>query len=400
VRLFGGEDGMATLSTTLAGPVGAACYRALEAYADACQVPGDERTKDQRMTDCLVDLLLGTTAAADGRPAVHVQLTVVAPADTLTGTGDEPGEIDGQPVPALLVREVAYALGLLPRAEPVPSEGQRPEPAQPDETSTDPTPPDPTPPDPTPPDDARGVEIAMRSMSRSEQAAADLAALLDIPTTAGTALAALPTVAVVEEVSGQLLALTDAREIRRTATCGRRPCRSGRRACTHPPTGAGLGPPPATDRYTPSAPLDRFVRVHDRRCRFPGCRARAQRCDLDHNVPWPDGATSASNLCCLCRHHHRLSHQAPGWSMHRLPNGGVEWTTPGGDRLVTHPIPYGTDDLPPPNVPPMRNDPSMRSHPSMQNDPAPPTTNRPMTVLELLRAYPCPPDPDEDPAPF
>jgi hypothetical protein len=153
---------------------------------------------------------------------------------------------------------------------------------------------------------------------------------------------------VVDEISGELLALTDAFEVRRIAACRRRSCYSGRRPCTHRPSGPGLGPPRVTGRYRPSAPLDHFVRGRDRRCRFPGCRARPIRCDLDHVVPWPAGPTSASNLCCLCRHHHRLSHQAPGWTLRRLADGGLEWTLPGGDRLVTHPIPYGTDDLPPP----------------------------------------------------
>jgi hypothetical protein len=135
-------------------------------------------------------------------------------------------------------------------------------------------------------------------------------------------------------------------------------------------------------------PLATFVRARDRRCRFPGCRATAIRCDLDHNIPWPAGATSADNLCCLCRHHHRLSHQAPGWTMTRLPDGGLRWTTPGGQTLTTHPPRYGSDDdLPPPAADP----------PTTSTT----TTTRPLTIVEQLRRWPPPPpDPDDEPAPF
>jgi hypothetical protein len=159
--------------------------------------------------------------------------------------------------------------------------------------------------------------------SAERMARAGLAELLGVRGLAGTALAQRPRVAVVDELRGQLLALTDATGLRR---------------------GRPLGPPPPSPGHRPGEALDRFVRSRDRRCRFPGCRARPTTADLDHTVPWPGGPTSAANLTCLCRHHHRLSHQAPGWRVRGLPDGGLEWTTPSGQVRITRPPGFGTDD--------------------------------------------------------
>jgi hypothetical protein len=159
------------------------------------------------------------------------------------------------------------------------------------------------------------------------RAVLDLGELIGLRDVRGTGLAHRPHIAVVDQLRGSLVALTDAAGIRR---------------------GEALGPPAATDEHDPGAALDRFVRLRDRRCRFPGCRARARTCDLDHRREWPLGPTDHRNLCCLCEHHHRLKHQAPGWRFHDAGDGALAVTMPNGDVRVSSPPRLGTDlDAPP-----------------------------------------------------
>lgn len=89
-------------------------------------------------------------------------------------------------------------------------------------------------------------------------------------------------------------------------------------------------------RYTPSAALARFVRCRDLTCRFPGCDAPADACDLDHTIPYPVGPTCASNLACLCRKHHLLK-TFWGWASRQQPDGIVAWTSPSGYTYTTYP---------------------------------------------------------------
>lgn len=50
-------------------------------------------------------------------------------------------------------------------------------------------------------------------------------------------------------------------------------------------------------RYAVSDIQRRFVAARDVTCRFPGCAARAVRCQIDHAVPWDDGGrTDIANL--------------------------------------------------------------------------------------------------------
>jgi hypothetical protein len=86
--------------------------------------------------------------------------------------------------------------------------------------------------------------------------------------------------------------------------------------------------------------LERFVRARDAMCRFPGCRAQARRCDLDHTTPYPHGPTSADNLHVLCRRHHRVKHDG-GWRVEALPGNRLRWRSPTGAVYETEPPPLG-----------------------------------------------------------
>jgi hypothetical protein len=340
VRLVDRRDGTGTIQLDLPLPTCAAIYRKLEAQAEQARVDGDQRTKQQRMADVLADLVL--RPGEHGRPAVTVALTLVATLETMLG-GDEPGQVEGMLVPAEAVRELGYTFGLMSR--PAPQLDDLPAAETPSTAAN------PAPVDPPPAQDRSLTEWMALARAREEAAISeglagarqaivdgvwtdgelrsvlDVGALMGVHDVAGTGLAHRPRIAIVDRLRGSLVALTDATAIRR---------------------GQALGPPPETDGYTPGAELDRFVRLRDLRCRFPGCRARARTCDLDHRREWPDGPTSHDNLCCLCEHHHRLRHQAPGWHFDQAPSGALAVTTPGGEVLTSHPPRFGTDlDVPP-----------------------------------------------------
>lgn len=89
--------------------------------------------------------------------------------------------------------------------------------------------------------------------------------------------------------------------------------------------------------YVPSARLRELVKARDGGCRFPGCLISTRFCDLDHVRPWPDGPTSADNLICLCRRHHRIK-QTARWSVTMSPDGVVMWRDPSGAVRRTWPI--------------------------------------------------------------
>ncbi len=101
------DDGMATISVVATLPEAQALYRALVVCAESLDEDGNQRTRGQKMLDCLLDLVL--RPGESDLPPVQVLLTVVASIATLAG-GDQPGEIAGQVVPAEMVRQLLAAL--------------------------------------------------------------------------------------------------------------------------------------------------------------------------------------------------------------------------------------------------------------------------------------------------
>lgn len=77
--------------------------------------------------------------------------------------------------------------------------------------------------------------------------------------------------------------------------------------------------------------------LEDETCRFPGCRRRAERCELDHVHAWAEGGeTSHANLASLCPRHHHLKHES-GWAVEAHPGRQLRWTSPIGRHHITEP---------------------------------------------------------------
>ncbi|MGH3517096.1 MAG: hypothetical protein ACRDQ7_06685, partial [Haloechinothrix sp.] len=86
------------------------------------------------------------------------------------------------------------------------------------------------------------------------------------------------------------------------------------------------------------------------RCRVPGCRRPARKCDLDHNHDWGKGGDTAECLLCsLCRRHHLLKDR-PGWNF-QMTHGDLIITTPTGKRYRSRPDPIGPPEPQPPSEP-------------------------------------------------
>ncbi|ABM14560.1 MULTISPECIES: HNH endonuclease signature motif containing protein [Mycolicibacterium] len=93
--------------------------------------------------------------------------------------------------------------------------------------------------------------------------------------------------------------------------------------------------------YRPSAGLKDFLQWRDLTCRFPGCDAPVERCDVDHTTRWPFGVTHASGLKHYCRTHHVIKTFLTGvygWRDEQRRDGTVVLTAPTGHVYTTEPL--------------------------------------------------------------
>ena len=105
-----------------------------------------------------------------------------------------------------------------------------------------------------------------------------------------------------------------------------------RRVLTDPATGAVLDV--GRRQHDPPADLERFVRIRDGMCRFPGCRRQAAGCDLDHAVPYPQGR-QAPRTCTRCAAGTTGSSTRPGGRS--TPNRATGWSGPAPSERPTPP---------------------------------------------------------------
>jgi hypothetical protein len=269
-------DGLAQLVGELPAPQAVACREAVDRYARMLKEDGDARPIGLLRAQVLTDLILRPWDTS--REPVTAHLTVLAPLPTLIPTG--------------------------PAADPA---------------------------DPPTEADAATVDGVPITAGQLRELLAQLDGVcpggLQAPT--GGSL----DISLVDPATGALRATVTRAELERLVRRGC-PRHGGEAACGCPV----LDRPPPVGRYAPSPAQRRYVRARDRTCRHPGCRRPAARTDLDHVEPHATGGiTDCTNLCCLCRRHHRLKTHAPGWRFAMTPDGTLTVTTPSGVTRTTRP---------------------------------------------------------------
>ncbi|WP_235840637.1 HNH endonuclease signature motif containing protein [Corynebacterium liangguodongii] len=94
----------------------------------------------------------------------------------------------------------------------------------------------------------------------------------------------------------------------------------------------------AIDGYVPSANMRAYAVARDGVCLWPGCQRPAEKCQLDHRVPYDEGgATTPSNLYSLCATHHNLKTDRRAYYVPDPVTGDVVWLFGDGTYALAEP---------------------------------------------------------------
>lgn len=87
--------------------------------------------------------------------------------------------------------------------------------------------------------------------------------------------------------------------------------------------------------YAPSEKMRVFCAARDGVCIYPGCNQPAERCQLDHRIPYDEGGpTTPDNLFSLCQHHHNLKTARTAFYVPDPATGDIVWLFSDGTYLT------------------------------------------------------------------
>ncbi len=307
VQVDPSSPGMTSIWANVHAADGVALSQRLDAVARTV-CAHDPRTHEQRRADAVgpvarLESHLPCLCGLDDCPAKQKRAAataavvhVLASRATVDGTSDDPGYLPGHGIlPAESVRDLVAHAKIKPIVIPTPdTAGERTGDTADTATATEAA---------ANTDTAAGTDTASTTGTADSEASADANAAAGTGTTEGTGTGNAEN--------------ADTTGVQSPAE----------------PAAATAGEP----QYRPSVALSEFIRWRDLTCRFPGCDAPVERCDIDHTEPWPAGPTHPSNNKLYCRAHHLVKTFCPGWVDHQSPDGTVEVTTPTGHTYVTEP---------------------------------------------------------------
>ena len=90
--------------------------------------------------------------------------------------------------------------------------------------------------------------------------------------------------------------------------------------------------------YVPSTNMKAYAVARDGTCVWPGCTQPAQRCQLDHRVPFAEGGeTTPSNLFSLCQRHHNVKTDHRAYYVQDPATGDIIWLFADGTYALSEP---------------------------------------------------------------